>query len=136
MIGIIPYSHKEVSSHCLVQFTERGIELHIFIYHTIADPKFDVQPEYVFFHELGHALYVRCTGGFDIQDEMKKIFKRYFPKGLEIYSAEQQSDVIADILAMGMMYDSPYEKIDPFEHIYQEDKQAFKQLFEEMIRKL
>ena len=134
VIGIIPYSHKEVSSHCLAQFTEREIGLHIFIYHTIADSEFDVQPEYVFFHELGHTLYVRYTGGLDIQEEMKKIFKHYFPKGLEIYSSEQQSDVIADILAMGMMHGSPYENLDPFEPIHQEDKQVFKQIFEEMIK--
>ena len=133
IIGIIPYSHKKFSSECLTCLTT-GIEFHFFLYHTIPDPKFNTTPESVFFHELGHALYTRYAGGFDINYEMKEILKLYFPNSLEICSPEQQLEIIADILSMGMMYGSPYEKLDPFKAIRIEDKQVFKELFEEIIK--
>lgn len=39
----------------------------------------------------------------------------------------------ADILSVGMTYDSPFAKCDPFVNIHEDDKKVFKMLVEKII---
>lgn len=135
LICIIPYSHKEFNSECLIRITE-GIEQHIFLYKTIDRDGSGVTPEFVFFHELGHALAVRYAKGFEVPAEIAAVLNRCFPKLLTQASPDEIQDVIADILSIGMLFNSPYEKYDPFTAIREKDKELFHQFVKQMLDSL
>lgn len=135
IIALLPYSHKFFSGECLAKIGG-GVELHIFLYHTIPEDGFDITPEWVFFHELGRALFVRYAGGFEIPYIFKEILKRNFPSALENCSQSDLLAICSDILAMGMMLGSLFEKFDLFKKIHPDDKRIFKALFEGIIKNL
>lgn len=135
VIGILPYSHSEFSSQCLARFNT-GIGLHIFLYHTRQEPPHTIPPEFVLFHELAHALSIRRAGGISLHKDAAALLDRYFVGSLTHYSIEQQLELLADALAMGMMLDSPYEQFDPFVSVRREDKKVFRAAFEQAIAAL
>lgn len=90
-------------------------------------------PEYVLFHELGHLLHALTCG---IDDEgmieiplpvVDALESAGFPTFGEL-DEESQAEIIADVLAMGMMLDSEYESKDPFVDIDRAHKQVYQEL--------
>ena len=67
----------------------------------------------------------------------RKILKKLKNTGFSYISdadSYSQKEALADILAMGIMYNSPYENCDPFKEIPKEDKKIFNELVKEMLK--
>jgi hypothetical protein len=89
----------------------------------------------VLFHELGHAIHAQCFGDVTkVPDNIIDMLqKKCFPHLKQIEAAEQ-SEVFADVLSVGLMYQTPYEKYDSAKYIHQDDKMAFKVLVETILK--
>lgn len=129
--SIIEYKNKNYDSLLGVHrfFEKEEFEYNIFLF----DVKENKSPVYVFFHELGHYIHSNITNG-----------KLYIPEdvilhlkdnGINIESIEeyQKNDFFADILAIGLMYGSPYKKNDPFFKISEKNKNLFKDIVDKLL---
>jgi hypothetical protein len=128
-------SHKEYNSECLTIEDKNGISNHFFLYHM--KEKESLSPEAVLFHELGHALHARYCGSISKvpNDIIEKLNNLCFPDLKQLEPAEQ-CELFADVLGIGLMYQTPYEEIDLYKNIHINDKKEFKMLVEKIIKNL
>ncbi|EHI60542.1 MAG: hypothetical protein ACLTC4_06865 [Hungatella hathewayi] len=124
MICLLDYSHTGYDSEFLTMADEDGMSHHMIMFHM--NNCTNVNPEAVFFHELGHALHARYTGNLNrIPEDIVGILKdTCMPKISSLKDAEKM-EVIADVLGMGLMYESGFEKYDGFPEIQKHDKAFF-----------
>jgi hypothetical protein len=128
-------SHKEYNSECLTTEGGNGISNHFFLYHMKEKEAFS--PEEVLFHELGHALHVQCYGDISRvpNDIIEKLNDLCFPDLKQLDPAEQ-CELFADVLGLGLMYQTPFEEIDLYKEIHINDKKEFKMLAEKIIKSI
>ena len=67
MICLLDYSHTGYDSEFLTMADEDGMSHHMIMFHM--NNCTNVNPEAVFFHELGHALHARYTGNLNLIPE-------------------------------------------------------------------
>lgn len=134
MFILLNYSHREYNSECLIMNYDTEIIQHFFLYSMKPDSEDTLTPEAVFFHELGHALHARYTRNVKIVPEKIILFLKELcmPK-IDLLEPEQQREVFADVLSMGIMYDSPFSEYDPFVKIHEADKKVFRILVEKIL---
>ncbi|MGL4902417.1 MAG: hypothetical protein ACRC3I_05050, partial [Cetobacterium sp.] len=65
-----------------------------------------------------------------------EIIKIFGFERIEELEEEQQCEVFADILSMGLMLDSPFEKHDIFTPIHRKHKEAYKELVKQIFKLL
>lgn len=130
-------THIECNSECLsLRDKEKKIFHHFFLYHMKKNSK--ISPEAVLFHEFGHALHMQCYGNIEkVPDNIIDFLEELcFPK-LKESDDDEKRELFADVLATGLMYQTPFEKYDPAkDKIHPDDKKAFKMLVETMIEML
>lgn len=95
----------------------------------------NISPVYVFLHEIGHTIHFATTknGDYipeDILDELKET-GFYKINSADTYT---KCEVLADILAMGIMYNSPYADCDPFVEISEKDKIIFNKIIKKLFK--
>lgn len=138
MFLILNNSHIKYNSECLIGLDQEGkVNLHLFLYHMNPYNPEMPMPETVLFHELGHAVHARLTGGISpvpikVLDFLEELC---FPR-IKSLNESQQCEVFADIISTGMIYKSPFSKYDPFPQILENDKKTFSLLFEKIINSL
>jgi hypothetical protein len=124
---LINNSHKIYNSECLVINDEDCNRNLFFLYHM--KKKRSISPEAVLFHELGHALHAQYSG--DVKKVPEYIIDVLqdlcFPK-LKQSNNSEQSELFADVLSVGLMYQTPYEKYDHYRTIHPKDKMVFKEI--------
>ncbi|MFP3041484.1 hypothetical protein LQZ19_06635 [Treponema primitia] len=133
----MPYSHKIYNSECATPINEENRDPHFFLYHMKEKGPGEINPEAVLFHELGHAIHARYFGDVskvpdDIIDNLQKLC---FPR-LKQDEAAKQSELFADVLSVGLMYQTPYEKYDVYKEVHPDDKMAFKALVENLLKNI
>lgn len=134
MFILLNYSHREYNSECLVVNYGAEIIQHFFLYNMKSNSKDTPAPEAVFFHELGHALHARYTENVKVvPEEIIFFLKELCMPKIDLLEPEQQREVFADILSIGMMYDSPFSEYDPFVKIREDDKKVFRMLVEKIL---
>lgn len=128
--SIMEYENKNYNSLLLIE-KEAELSYNFFFFNV----KRKVAPEYIVFHELGHFLHSNCTNGK--LNLIKKIYEPLKNAGMDIKNATlyEQKEFIADILATGLMYQSPYEKYIPFNFL-EEHKLLFKEIAEKITNNL
>ena len=134
---LMPYSHRDYNSECLMIDTGEGIIQHFFLYHMREKGKTVPSPEAVLFHELGHAMHARRFGDItQVPDNILDLLQSIcFAKIKQIGTAEQ-CEVFADVLSVGLMYQTPFKKYDPFDYIHPDDKAVFKMVAEKLLETL
>lgn len=133
---ILNISHRYYNSECLITSSPNGSSYHFFLYCMKKDSN-GANPQYVLFHELGHAIHSRYTGNTDIiPTDVIDFLKNLCMPTIDSITSQQQAEVIADIFAMGLMFNSPYAEFDPFIPIESEDKKQFKMLTEKIMLSL
>jgi hypothetical protein len=132
----IHYSHKEYNSECLTLINKKGnISNHFFLYHM--KKRSTPNPEAVLFHELAHALHVQCFGDVTkVPDYIIDILQDLCFPIIKQMDNNSQSELFADVLSVGLMYQSPYEKFILFKEIHPDVRNIFKMLVEKMIEKI
>ncbi len=129
--SIIEYKSKNYDSLLGVRrFPDKGeFEYNIFLF----DVKDNKSPVYIFFHELGHYIHSNITNGKLYIPE--DIILKLKDNGINIENMEeyQKNDFFADILAIGLMYGSPYEKEDPFFKTKEKNKNLFKDIVNKLL---
>ncbi len=136
MICIIDYSHTKFNSECLIFNSDEGLVQHFLIYHMKND-KDDTSPEAVFFHELGHALHAKCYGNTDsVPTPILSFLKDLCFQRINELTLREQVEVFADVISVGLMYDSPFEKFETFPSMHANDKKVFKILVEKMLSRI
>lgn len=134
---LIPYSHRNYNSECLVNGAGENIVQHFFLYHMREKGKTALNPEAVLFHELGHALHARYYGNItEIPENMVDALQEICFPGIKQLSGADQCEVFADILGMGLMYQTSYEKFDIFKQIHPDDKAIFKLIVKRLLARL
>jgi hypothetical protein len=135
IFAILHNTNKIYNSECLCINDDKHNKNLFFLYHM--KKKKSINPEAVLFHELGHALQARYTG--DVQKVPEKIVdllqELCFPN-LKQQNNIEQSEIFADVLSVGLMYQTPYEKFDHYKEIHPSDKKAFKKIAETIIANL
>ena len=123
------------NSECLCLNDNKFNRNLFFLYHM--KKKKSISPEAVLFHELGHALHAQYSGDVkNVPDNIIDILQDLcFPKIKQI-TKEEQSELFADVLGVGLMYQTPYEKMDHYNEIHHSDKKAFKTIVEKIIETL
>jgi len=132
---LINNSHKIYNSECLILNNDEYNRNLFFLYHM--KKKKSISPEAVFFHELGHALHAQYSGDVKkVPDDIINFLQVLcFPR-LKQVDNEEQSELFADVLSVGLMYQTPYEKFDSYKTIHQNDKKEFKNIVEKIIESL
>ena len=94
-------------------------------------------PESMFLHELGHVLNVRLTGDLTLAPPAFLEFGEPFFPGLSDRHRSVSGELFAHCFAMGVFSRHPeLRELDPFTMVNVEDKQAFGQFMEALIRTL
>ncbi|HBE04974.1 MAG TPA: hypothetical protein DCY85_00610 [Firmicutes bacterium] len=134
---LMPYSHKDYNSECLIVGAGENVVQHFFVYHMREKGETAPNPEAVIFHELGHAMHARCYGNIaQVPENILCVLQEIcFPR-IKQLSAADQCEVFADILSMGLMYQTPFEKYDLFQQIHPDIKAAFKLIVEKLLSRL
>lgn len=131
---LLDYSHVDYNSECLITYSKTEMNQHLLLYHMNSIAMDMPTPEAVFFHELGHALHARYTGNMKVvPSKILDFLKDLCMPNIDTITQIQQCEVFVDVLSMGMMFDSPFAKHDPFPDIHEDDKKIFKKLFEKLI---
>lgn len=132
VFALLDCSHKKYDSECLVTTSENGdVSQHLFLYHLNSDE--NKNAESVFFHELAHTLHARYFGNLEVPENIILLLKEVCFPTIDSLSKEQQSEVFADVLSMGLMYEGPFYKYDPFSRIHEDDKKIFKQMADHIL---
>jgi hypothetical protein len=68
------------------------------------------------------------------------VYRKYdhhsrYPSG-DTDQAAEQSELFADVLSVGLMYQTPYEKYDVYKEVHPDDKMAFKALVENLLKNI
>ena len=94
----------------------------------------NIDPIYIFFYEIGHYIHACVTKGEMNIDKkiMDKLNQKGFPKKKKSKEYLRKEN-FTNILAIGIMYDSPYENHDPFTNILKEDKAVYSELVKNII---
>lgn len=105
-------------------------------HYVLFNVKENCSPIYVFLHEIGHTIHSYMTGLklYIPKEILDKLEKTGF-KGIDTADEYEKREAIADIFAMGLMYDSPYAKLDPFIAISKEDKAIFNEIIKDIFSK-
>jgi hypothetical protein len=75
--------------------------------------KDSITPEAVLFHELGHALHARRFGDVaKVPDDIIELLQNPCFPNFKQMDPMEQSEFFADVLSVGLMYQTPYEKHD------------------------
>jgi hypothetical protein len=134
---ILNYSRKNCNSECLI--TQSGDEIiqHFFLYCIANKHKGAITPEAVLFHELGHAMHARYTGDIMLlpKNIIHRLEKLCMPE-IGNLTAEEQTEVLADVLSVGLMYESPFSEYDAFSYMHPDDKREFKLMCEQILSEL
>ena len=129
-------SHYMCNSEYCSASSMRGIEPHFYLYHLKMKPCVSetiiLNPVYILFHELGHALYLKYSDyKMEVPAPLIDAIATISP-AIKQRSLPEQLEVIADTFAMGMMYQSPFESFDPFP-FSPEQKKVFHELTKKVI---
>jgi len=90
--------------------------------------------EAVFFHELGHALHGAFSGGIqEVPDGVFEILRGSCFKTIYEANTSAQVEILADVLSVGLMYDSPFIKYDPFSFMNDDARELFHHLTVKML---
>jgi hypothetical protein len=132
------YSNKYYNSECLTATNVDGTDVtnHFFLYSM--KEKDSINPEAVLFHELGHALHAKYFGGLvKLPNEIIELLQDLcFPK-INTLDSDIQNELFADVLSVGLMYQTPFEKYDVYkDSISENHKIVFKTMVEKIIKTL
>ena len=133
-IILLNNSHIHFKSHCFVRDLTGSPEQHIFLYYMNS---IDSKPETSFFHEIGHVLLTRFT--CDTNTEPSTILKwveQLYTQNNATYDLSEQEEILADLLSIGLMYDSPYEEFMPLSYADEKFKTIMKKLAEQIINEI
>jgi hypothetical protein len=127
-------SNKDYNSECLTAKSMDGTDvINHFFYHM--KEKDTISPEAVFFHELGHALHAKRFGDIDkLPNNIIEILQNLCFPEIKTLDSEIQNELFADVLGIGLVYQTPYEKYDVFkDNISKNQKKALKTIVEKII---
>lgn len=115
---LINNSHTERNAEYFNFQTRNGLSHNFCLYHMVAEQsdeeKTSLNPVYIFFHELGHALFLKFSNNtMEIPAILLDTHDTIAP-GFKNYPLLDQLEVIADTFAVGLMHDSPFASFDPF----------------------
>ena len=129
---ILHNTHKVYNSECLsINDNEHSRNL-FFLYHM--KKVRTISPEAVLFHELGHALHAQYSGDVKkVPDNIIDILHNLCFPDIKQIDASEQSELFADVLGLGLMYQTPFDKYDHYKKIHPKDKKAFKTIVEKII---
>jgi hypothetical protein len=137
IFSILDYSHTEFNSECMAAFSESKVMQHIFLYHMKTNNGDTPLPETVFFHELGHVIHAKYFGSVDsVPENILSFLKQLCMPNIDMCSPKEQIEVFADIISIGLMYNSPFDEYDSFSYMHEDDKKAFKMLVEKMLSRI
>lgn len=89
--------------------------------------------------EVGNQLvdFVDCVmhdkNRSNIVKQFYETVQRYAYTDYILLTIEEQQEVFADVLSIGLMHDSPYSKYDYFSYMREDDKKVFSLLVEKML---
>lgn len=133
--SIFNVSSRNFNNEVLFLGTDKNLSQHFFLYAMNQNGiNENVAPEAVLFHEFGHALHAKYTGNINIipKDIISTLKENCFPT-IDSLSSKIQAEILADILSVGLMFDSPFEKYDPFAIMHKDDKKLFKKIAEKFL---
>lgn len=136
MFLLLNNSHVEFNSECRIAISQEGqIIQHLFLYHMRSNDINMLFPESVLFHELGHALHARLVKSIpnEVPPKILDFLETLCFPTIKFLTPSQQCEVFADVISIGMMYNSPFSIYDPFPEIHEDDKKIFNMLFKKII---
>lgn len=128
--------HRTYDAFCIPYLLDNdAVTCDIFLPRILRDKS--STPESMFLHELGHVLNVRLTGDLTLAPPAFLEFGEPFFPGLSDRHRAVSGELFAHCFAMGVFSRHPeLRELDPFTMVTVEDKQAFGQFMEALIRTL
>jgi hypothetical protein len=135
IFALMPYSNRCFNSQCLIARRGTAIIPHFLLYCMREESK--ANPIAVLFHELGHALHAQRFGAFDyVPDEILDFLTQLCIPTLKELDAATQTEIFADVIGIGLMYQSQFEEYDLFPFFHVDDKKALKGMVEKILSEL
>jgi hypothetical protein len=139
LFAIIDVTKKLYDSECMIAPNDDDkLTFRFFLY--CMTKEVGISPEAVLFHELGHAIHARYTGDINIFPKdiiLPKDMMKLCGWEIAMISPQKQqevlTEVLADVLSIGLMLESPFEKYASFTSIQVEDKRECKKMVESML---
>lgn len=132
---ILNNTHKIFNSECLIATHNNDITKYFFLYHM--NKKDEISPEAVLFHELGHALHAQLFGNINyIPDNIIDILQDICIPKIKQLDIKLQRELFADVLSIGLMFKTPFEKYDIFNEIDIEGKMLLKKLVIKLLENI
>lgn len=123
-ILLIDHSHTELGACYVATLTENpqeSIELSDKIFLPYLRHDIDFPQEFIFLHELGHALHTRATKQIMTPpDSFLNVLERIFPKAVH-ESDTIKAELFADSFAIAALHNSDFSQYDPYTSIQEED---------------
>lgn len=136
IFNLLSNSNVGYNSICVTRDNVQGITKYfVFLYNMKHDVKDQISPQYVFLHELGHALQAKLTGSIYIPHESFKSYFKAVSPGTDIPDLEL-CELFADTFAMAAMYNNQFSCYDPFAEIDSEMKSMFLDYIDKLMNLL
>ncbi|WP_177161041.1 hypothetical protein [uncultured Fusobacterium sp.] len=136
IFSILNTSNQMYNNECIFLKTNQGLIYNIFLYSLNKNGINEkIFPEAVLFHEFGHIIHSEYTQNIDILpkniiNELKLVC---FPT-IDELSSKEQSEILADVFSIGLFFNTPFEKYDPFNTIHIDDKKFFKKIVNKILK--
>lgn len=136
LVFLTDCGHRSYDAFCRPYLLDDNVAVcDIFLMHILRDKH--SSPESMLLHELGHVLNVRLTGDIAVIPPAFLDFGEPFFPGLGTKHRSIAGELFAHCFAMGVFSRHPeLRELDPFTMVTTEDKQAFGQFMEALIRTL
>ena len=125
VFALVDCCHSEFNSEIVLlhNASGRGILRH-FVFNIKPDAIEEVTPEYVFFHELGHAMQIEHDETLEAFPEsaVETLLANGFP-GFRSIPLYNQQEIFADMMSVGLMFHSPYQELNPFTRLLEPQHQ-------------
>lgn len=122
------------TSECMTLKAQDELGFAFFFYLTDVEADKRRTPEEEVFYVLSLALIAWFTGSIEeIPGNMIELLKKSCIPTIEELGKEEQVSALAELLSVGLMYDSPFQKYDTYDYIHGDDKKLFRHLAEKMF---
>jgi hypothetical protein len=134
VFSLLDCCHAFYNSEMVLLQSSAASFLRFFLYHLKQDSIGEVTPEAVLFHELGHAIHAKVVNDLNsIPNEIIETIEGNGFSGIKTLAFEDQCEILADVLSVGMMFDSQFQSHNPFAMMEPCHQKAFQSLLSNLI---
>lgn len=134
---ILDMERKDYTSECITIQDREELYFAFFFYLINNEGKINRTAEEDIFYVLSVALIKQYTGNQnETPSEFIKLLKDSCIPNIERLDKDIQQSILTELLAMGLMYGSPFQEYDTHNYIHEDEKKLFNAVVEKMLNSM